>query len=174
MHSLSTAPRRAWQRRSLGRKRSAVSPPRPIAGSQSKSAKRVLLSPRWDSRLGSESENSNSSFVIELDSGSECSEVRGARRSDPTPPVTSKHLGPRGKPHSTDTPIEGVEYSILSESDVDSGPDSGYQSLEDDPDDKAYYYDELLQQFQADGPALANHGENTERMEKEQEQKWNT
>ncbi|KAK0701564.1 hypothetical protein B0T26DRAFT_681697 [Lasiosphaeria miniovina] len=55
----------------------------------------------------------------------------------------------------------------------DSNNDSGYCSLNEDADDKAQYYDDLLERFRADGPTLANHGENTQTMEEEQEKIWN-
>ncbi|KAJ0103794.1 hypothetical protein J7T55_004196, partial [Diaporthe amygdali] len=52
------------------------------------------------------------------------------------------------------------------------GFDSGYGSQEEDPDEKARYYDELLERFRAEGPTLADHSRNTVRMEEEQEAKW--
>jgi len=55
-----------------------------------------------------------------------------------------------------------------SESDPDSEDDSGYCSLDEDADEKAEYYDDLLERFQAEGPTLANHRENTKKMEKDQ------
>ncbi|KAJ0103733.1 hypothetical protein J7T55_000242 [Diaporthe amygdali] len=53
-----------------------------------------------------------------------------------------------------------------------SGFDSGYGSQEEDTDEKARYYDELLQRFRAEDPTLADHSRNTVRMEEEQEAKW--
>lgn len=53
----------------------------------------------------------------------------------------------------------------------DSGDHSGYASVED-PDERADFYDDLLETFRAKGPTLANHGDNTKKMIQEQEQKW--
>ena len=53
----------------------------------------------------------------------------------------------------------------------DSDDDSGYCS--EDEDDNAEHWDTLLERFRAEGPTLANHGENTKKMEREQEKKWN-
>jgi hypothetical protein len=53
-----------------------------------------------------------------------------------------------------------------------SGFDSGYGSSKEDADEKARYYDELLEQFRAEGPILAKHARNMMKMEEEQEAKW--
>jgi hypothetical protein len=55
--------------------------------------------------------------------------------------------------------------------DSDLDVDSGYASLED-LDERADFYDDLLERFRAEGPTLANHGDNTKKMIEEQEQKW--
>jgi hypothetical protein len=55
---------------------------------------------------------------------------------------------------------------------LDFDVDSGYGSLEEDPDERAEFYDDLLERFRAEGPTLANHGDNTKKITQEQEQKW--
>jgi hypothetical protein len=58
------------------------------------------------------------------------------------------------------------------DSDSDSKVDSGYGSLEEDPNTRADFYDELLERFRVEGPTLANHCDNTKKMIQDQEQKW--
>lgn len=71
-----------------------------------------------------------------------------------------------------DIPSDNSEC-LESEPDIecDSDVDSGYTSLED-PDERADLYDDLLERFRAEGPTLANHGDNTKKMIQEQEQIW--
>ena len=65
----------------------------------------------------------------------------------------------------------GVSLAPGPESDSDL--DSGYSSLNDDPREPTGFYDDLLTKFENEGPTLANHGKNTKRMIREQEEKWN-
>ncbi len=169
MTSISNAPRRAWQRRTLSHKRPAAS--QSVCGSEGQVAKRARAAPRRESRYGREEDDSDFSFVPGSDSDSDCSDANGGAwcpdlRRTPQAPRRETRLRPENSSY------DDVDADIPCDSDADSGFDSGYHSLEDDSDDKADYYDELLEQFRAEGPTLANHGENTEKMEKEQEEKW--
>lgn len=60
-----------------------------------------------------------------------------------------------------------------SDSDVDSGYGSASFSADEDPDETAAFYDDLLDGFRKDGPTLADHGDDTKRMELAEEEKWN-
>jgi hypothetical protein len=64
----------------------------------------------------------------------------------------------------------GFDSDSDCDSDSDSDVDSAYASLED-PEETADFYDDLLERFRTDGPTLANHGDNTKKMIKEQEKK---
>jgi len=55
-----------------------------------------------------------------------------------------------------------------SDDDNDLDNDSGYCSL-NNANKRAEYYNDLLERFQKEGPTLANHRENTKRMETNQE-----
>lgn len=75
-------------------------------------------------------------------------------------------------PRPTDTYCDGSEPGPKSEPDSDSDIDSGYGSLEEDPDERAGFYNDLLGRFREGGPTLANHGDNTKNMTRKQELKW--
>ena len=70
-----------------------------------------------------------------------------------------------------DAPDAAFSPRIRFESDSDL--DSGYSSLNDDPREPTDFYDDLLAKFEKEGPTLANHGKNTKKMIREQEEKWN-
>ena len=70
-----------------------------------------------------------------------------------------------------DAPDAAFSPRIRSESDSDL--DSGYSSLNDDLREPTGFYDDLLTKFENEGPTLANHGKNTKKMIREQEEKWN-
>ena len=70
-----------------------------------------------------------------------------------------------------DAPDAAFSPRIRPESDSDL--DSGYSSLDDDPREPTGFYDDLLAKFEKEGPTLANHGNNTKKMIREQEEKWN-
>jgi hypothetical protein len=55
----------------------------------------------------------------------------------------------------------------------DSGHNSALSSADEDPDETATFYDDLLEDFRNDRPTLANHGENTENIKLAEEKKWN-
>ncbi|KAK3939621.1 hypothetical protein QBC46DRAFT_342346 [Diplogelasinospora grovesii] len=114
------------------------------------------------------SDETDSSFASSSDSESDDSEEYESPRR---PPIASRAVRPRMQHISVDVLSDESDFSCPSDSDCDSGFDSGYHSLEEDPDDKAEYYDELLERFQTEGPTLANHGDNTKQQD--QEEKWN-
>ena len=68
---------------------------------------------------------------------------------------------------SSDKSNSRLQPASDSDSDDDSDGDSGYGSLED-PDERADFYDDLLESFRAEGPTLANHGDGTKKMIEEE------
>jgi len=158
-------PHRAWQRRNI--LRAAASTP-PVAGSREKLHKKAFDA-RGEDRsadLVQEWPGEDSSFSCGSDSESDGDyrERRPARRIVPAEDVH--------KVRAADIPSDISECLKLdSDPDSDSDVDSGYASLED-PDERADFYDDLLEKFRAEGPTLANHGDNTKKMIQEQEQKW--
>lgn len=163
-------PRRAWQRRRLRPDATGAHHP---AGSisQEQPVKRAGVPltqnrpPRARAKRNNRNESSSSS-ESDTDSDEEYGE-------------TSRSVSKRSPRSSTDRhhnhiPVLGDETDPSSDSDSDSDSDSGYCSLEEEDDDeKAEYYDQLIERFRREGPTLANHGKNTTKMEEEQEVKWN-
>ena len=72
-------------------------------------------------------------------------------------------------------PVDALDpaFSPHAGSESDSDLDSGYSSLNDDPREPTGFYDDLLTKFENEGPTLANHGKNTKKKIREQEEKWN-
>ncbi|KAK3935512.1 hypothetical protein QBC46DRAFT_367527 [Diplogelasinospora grovesii] len=161
-------PRRAWQRHNLRRNRAAAGNPS-TSGSKEQPAQRTRTASirSRQSRSGQERVDETDSS-ISSDSNSE-SDEECSRSRHPVPRRKTPAPRPRKQRRSTDVSSGDTESS--SDSDMDDDP--GYCSLEEDADDKAEYYDDLLARFRAEGPTLANHGENTKKMEEEQEGKWN-
>lgn len=91
----------------------------------------------------------------------------------PAAPRMAPAARPRQQRSSTDDLSGHTCSSSDSDSDSEDDDDSGYCSLDDDADGRAEYYDDLLERFRAEGPILANHGDNTKKMEAEQEGIWN-
>ena len=166
MPRASNIPRRAWQRRTLGQKRPSS---QPTHKSEERPAKRTRIVPTSTRlRYVHHSDNEDLFSSSGSDTESECSEGYEGPRLFSQRATEERRRGI--KPNSADPSLGDLDIDKLSES--EAGFDSGYHSLDEDPDDKADYYDELLERFRADGPTLANHGENTEKMEKEQGEKW--
>lgn len=87
--------------------------------------------------------------------------------SSPSP--STRGVPPRKEHGSAYSPDS--DASSETESDYNSDVDSGYCSIEEDADDRAEYYDDLLQKFRIDGPTMANHSKNTKNIIQKQEQK---
>ena len=158
-------PRRAWQRRNILRAAASTSP----ATSKAKLQKQAFNAHREGRSAGllQEWPGEDSSFSCGSDSESDGDyhERRPAARR--IVPADGVH-----KVRATDIPSNISEcLKLESDSDSDSDIDSGYASLED-PDERADFYDDLLERFREEGPTLANHGDNTKKMIQEQEQKW--
>ncbi|KAK3934110.1 hypothetical protein QBC46DRAFT_429032 [Diplogelasinospora grovesii] len=164
----SNVPRRAWQRRNLGAKRAAASTP--SEEQPTKHTRAIPIRKRQTRSCQERSDGTYSSFASSSDSESDDSEEYESPRR---PLISSRAVQPRTQNISVDVSSDESDFSCPSDSDCDSGFDSGYHSLDEDPDDKAEYYDELLKRFQTEGPTLANHGDNTKQMEQDQEEKWN-
>jgi len=95
-------------------------------------------------------------------------EEYGQSRHRPAAPLTTPAAQPSRQRSSTDVFLS--DHTCLgseSDSDSDSDHDSGYCSLDEDADERAEYYDDLLERFRKEGPSLANHGVNTTKMAKE-------
>jgi len=160
-------PRRAWQRRNLRRNRAADSnssteqPPQLAGTAPERNRQPNFFQDRGDetdSRVGSTSD-------------SEPEEEYGQSRH-PTASHTSRAARPR-RQGSSDVSSDHTHSGSDSDSDSESKGDSGYCSLEEDADDRAEYYDDLLERFRREGPTVANHGRNTKAMETDQEKIWN-
>ena len=149
----SNMPRRAYQRRNLRRNKTAdsnssTSESREQFAQHASAALPQNRQPRSPQERGDETDSSVCSM-----SDSEPEEYGQSRRL-PAAPRASLAARPRRQRSSADG-------------------DSGYCSPDDDADERAEYYDDLLERFRADGPTLANHGKNTKKMETEQEEIWN-
>ncbi|KAK3943401.1 hypothetical protein QBC46DRAFT_420865 [Diplogelasinospora grovesii] len=165
----SNMPRRAWQHCNVRRNKTVVSNSS-TSGSKEQPAKRTRRGSvqNRQSKSGQDRDNETDSS-ISSDSDSNSGEEYGKSRQ----PARRQTQQSRKQRTSTDISSKDTDSSSESDSDSDSEDDSGYCSLKEDADDKAEYYNELLERFRAEGPTLANHGKNTKKMEKEQEKKWN-
>ena len=157
-------PRRAWQRRNLRR----------AAGSNSSTeqpAHHAGTAParKRQSSFGQERDE-EADFSVGSTSDSEPEEEYGQRRRPA--PRTTPAAQPRRQRRS-DALSDHTRSGSESNSDSESDDDSGYCSLDEDADERAEYYDDMLERFRKEGPTLANHGENTKRMETDQEAIWN-
>ncbi|RYO82759.1 hypothetical protein DL764_009563 [Monosporascus ibericus] len=166
MNGPSNIPRRAWQRRNL--RRDSV-----VAGSSSapKSHKQAWK-PQirgWQRSSGQErGDETDSAFGSSLSSNSESdSEFDGRAPRRMALAARSCRSQKRSNVSSADSDSGSWSDSC---SDIDA--DSGYGSIEQDLDDTADFYDDLLAKFEIEGPTLADHGDNTKKMIQEQEQKW--
>lgn len=168
-------PRRAWQRRNLGRNRTAPANPPPSRSNEQPIQQQTQKAQGQGRRKHPPQEVDDEAYSS-AGSGSD-SESNGEydnRRPIPRRTIPSVRPGKRQKPSriSLDASDSSSESESDSDSNSDSGVDSGYGSLSDDADDMAEHYDELLARFQAEGPTLANHGEKTQKMEQGQLQIW--
>ena len=155
-----TMSRRTYQRRNM--RRAATSCPRVARSNQE--TDNLTFEARGESWLADqECLDGDSGFSCSSDSETEDNR-QVIRRTVPTVNVQTVY--------TVDIPSDNSEC-LESELDFDSDSDadSGYASVED-PDERADFYDDLLERFRAEGPTLANHGDNTKKMIQEQEQKW--
>jgi hypothetical protein len=165
----SNMPRRAWQRRNLRRNRTADS-----SSSTEQASQRAGTAPernRQPSFVQDRGDETDSS--VGSTSDSEPEEEYGQSRR-PTALYTTRAARPR-RQDSSDISSDPTRPDSDSDSDSNLEPngDSGYCSLEEDVDDRAEYYDDLLERFRREGPTVANHGKNTKAMETDQERIWN-
>ena len=159
-------PRRAWQRRNLRRNRAAVTnsteqPSQRAGAAPAKNKQARLVQDRGDETASS----------VGSASDSESEEEYGQSRRL-TAPQTTRAARPR-RQGCSDASSDHTRSDCDPDSDSGSDDDSGYCSLGEDVDDRAEYYDDLLERFRREGPTVANHGENTKVMEKDQEKIWN-
>jgi hypothetical protein len=74
---------------------------------------------------------------------------------------------------SVDGSDEALDSDFDSDSSSDSDMDSGYASAEEDSNEVAEYYNGLIDHYEAEGPTMANHDENTKKMTYPEEERWN-
>lgn len=164
MDQPSNIPRRAWQRRNLRRDAAnntsdRISKPQPATP---RAARRNYQGASAQER-GDETDSSFSpGFSSDSESDGELSDCGQLPRRAAFTVRSYK------RQNRADTSSDS-EPDSCSDSDVDSG----YGSLVDDSDKTANFYDHLLARFETEGPALADHSDNTKRMIREQEEKWN-
>lgn len=172
MGQSSNLPRRAYQRRNLQRDRNAASIPS-TSGSKEQPLQVTRTTSTWNqqSRSG-QGHDDRAGSDTSSDFDSESDEEYG-KSHHAAPRRTTLVRQPPKQRSSAGVSYADGESSSLSDSNSDSDDDSGYCSLEEDTEEKAEYYDALLERFRTEGPTLANHGENTKRMEDEQVEKWN-
>ncbi|KAK7219003.1 hypothetical protein V2G26_007006 [Clonostachys chloroleuca] len=65
------------------------------------------------------------------------------------------------------------DISSDSESDLESLVDSGYGSAEDDPENEARFYESFEAECEAEGPTMSVHKDNTKKMTEPEEMRWN-
>ena len=161
-------PRRAWQRRNLRRNRATDS-----NLSTEQSAQRVgTASAQNKQPISGQEKGDETDSSVGSASDAEAEEDYGPTRR-PTAPRMAPAARPRRQRSSTNDLSGHTCSSSDSDSDSEDDDDSGYCSLDDDADGRAEYYDDLLERFRKEGPVLANHGDNTKKMETEQEGIWN-
>lgn len=155
--------RRAWQRRNIRRNRVVDSSP-----SINRLNKRSPEACRKGRQDGLFQEWSDDDSSFSPSSGSESDEDYHERRLV-TQPMASLINGYKKQSValSSDKSNSRLQPASDSDSDDDSDGDSGYGSLED-PDERADFYDDLLESFRAEGPTLANHGDGTKKMIEEE------
>jgi hypothetical protein len=68
---------------------------------------------------------------------------------------------------------EASDSDSDSDSDSEPMPDSGYGSVEEDPEQEAAFYHGFIDQREVEGPTMANHDENTKKMTYPEEERWN-
>ena len=169
----SNMPRRAWQRRNLRRNRTTDS-----SSSTEKAPQRAGTAPERNRQPSFVQDRGDETDCgVSSTSDSEPEEEYGQIRR-PTALYTTRAARPR-RQGSSDISSDPTRPGSDSDSDSDSNSnlesngDSGYCSLEEDVDDRAEYYDDLLERFRREGSTVANHGENTKAMETNQERIWN-
>ena len=158
-------PRRAWQRRRLRPNASSAHDPAGLT-SQKQAPKRAGVAltqsrhPSTSAKRNSRKDSSSDS-ESETDSDGEYGRTSHsvARRSTRAS-ATRRHNPPLGSSDETDA---------SSNSDSDPESNSSYYSLKEDEDnnDKAEYYDELIERFRKEGLTLTNHGKNTRKIKEE-------
>ncbi|KAF4331615.1 hypothetical protein FBEOM_14629, partial [Fusarium beomiforme] len=97
------------------------------------------------------------------------------RNTEPSGPVRSLMEVVRKIPRDStnSNPQEASDYDLDSDSDSESILDSGYGSADENPEQEPPFYNGFIDQRDNEGPAIANHDENTKRMTYPEKQKWN-
>ncbi|KAI5459500.1 hypothetical protein BGZ63DRAFT_448187 [Mariannaea sp. PMI_226] len=169
MARISNLPRRAMQRRKIPRNRAS-------AGNHSQSVQKPCSQAQVGQNRADTTHNDAQDSVSEYSDGSEPESEDDHSDSIRKPSQNARpgsKKDQRNSLMSVDGSNEASDSELDSGSSSDSDLDSGYASAEEDPNEVAEYYNRLIDHYEAEGPTMANHDENTKKMTYPEEKRWN-